>query len=284
MLDVQRTLNCGGQLLRLDQTRIMGILNINGDSFFAGSRQASVAAAVATAGRMLAEGADILDIGGMSSRPGAELIDPASEQERVLPVLEAIKAAHPECILSVDTVYAQTARRAVAAGAGIVNDISGGEIDPEMFAAIAELRVPYVLMHMKGQPKNMQQSPDYERDVVLEVYDYLAERNARLTTAGVHDVIVDPGFGFGKSLEDNYRLLDQLNAFHGFNRPVLAGLSRKSMIWKPLSTNPAGALNGTTALHVIAVQRGASILRVHDVKAAREVLTLLRQLAAVREL
>lgn len=277
MLEVQRTLNCGGQLLSLDHPRIMGVMNINTDSFYAGSRQSSVDEAVRTAGKMLADGADLLDIGGMSSRPGAELISAAEEQKRVLPIIAAIKAAHPEAIMSLDTVYASTARLAVKEGVGIINDISAGQIDPELLPAIPELKVPYVLMHMRGRPENMQQQTDYD-DLLVEVYDFLAQRNAALTAAGVNDVIVDPGFGFGKSLEDNYRLLNNLHLFNGFNRPVLAGISRKSMIWKALKSSPDRALNGTTALHVIAIQRGASILRVHDVAEAREVLTLMQLL------
>lgn len=279
MLDIQQTLNCGGQILALDQPRVMGILNINADSFYAGSRQASVAKALETAGKMLAEGADLLDIGGMSSRPGATIITAKEEQKRVLPVIAAIKSTYPMAILSLDTVYAETARLAVAEGVGIINDISAGQIDPELIAAVPELKVPYVLMHMRGRPKDMQQQTNYE-NLLGDIYDFLANKNAALTAAGVLDIIVDPGFGFGKNLEDNYRILNNLGIFRGFNRPVLAGLSRKSMIWKALNTTPAAALNGTSALHVIALQQGASILRVHDVKAAKEVIHLVQLLNA----
>lgn len=277
MLDPQMTLNCAGRLLTLDRPRLMGVLNVNADSFYAASRQADTKAAVATAGRMLAEGADILDVGGMSSRPGAEIISAAEEQRRVLPVIAAIKAAHPEAILSLDTVWADTARRAVAEGVGLVNDISAGQIDPELTAAIPELAVPYVLMHMRGRPADMQQRTEYE-DVLGEIYDFLARRHAELTAAGVKDVIIDPGFGFGKSLNDNYRLLNQLRSFTTFNRPVMVGISRKSMIWKALDGSPETALNGSTALHVVALRNGARILRVHDVAPAREVVTLLQLL------
>lgn len=273
MLDPQRTLNCGGQLLTLDRPRVMGILNFTPDSFYAGSRQVSVEMAVETAGRMLAEGADILDIGGMSSRPGAELISSKKERKRVIPVIAAIKAAYPEAIISIDTVYAETARAAVAEGAGMVNDVSAGSIDPELFDCLPELRVPYVLMHMRGQPKDMQQHTDYV-NLIPEIWDFLAEKNARLTAAGVNDIILDPGFGFGKTLEQNYELLKNLHAFRAMNRPVLAGISRKSMIWRALDTEPSEALNGTTALHVIALQQGAAILRVHDVREAVEVVKL----------
>ncbi len=253
----------------------MGILNITPDSFYAGSRRRGLAEALQRANEMLAAGAAIVDIGGMSSRPGADLIDPKTEQERILPVIEGIKEARPDCIISVDTIYADTARKAVAAGAGIINDISAGSLDPELFPCVAELGVPYVLMHMRGQPKNMQDNPQYD-DIVTEVWDFLAQKNVQLTALGVKDVILDPGFGFGKSMAQNYQLLHNLRAFGSFNRPVLAGISRKSMIWKALGITPETALNGSTALHVIALQAGASLLRVHDVREAVEVVRLLQ--------
>ncbi len=273
MLDPQLTLNCNGRLLTLDRPRIMGIINVNDDSFYAGSRHTSVEAALETAKKMLEAGADILDIGAMSTRPGAEIISATSEQQRLLPVLEAIKNAHPESIVSVDTVYADTARKAAVTGAGMINDVSAGSIDPELFPALAELRLPYVLMHMRGRPKDMQRDVRYD-DLLTDVYDFLAKRHAQLTGSGVNDVIIDPGFGFGKSVEDNYRLLANLGIFRAFNRPVLCGVSRKSMIWKALETDPARALNGTSVLHLKALQEGAAILRVHDVREAREVVRL----------
>lgn len=274
MLDPQQTLNCGGQLLTLDRPRVMGILNITPDSFYAGSRQSSTAIALENASKMLADGADIIDIGGMSSRPGAQLISTTEEQDRVLPVITAIRAAHPNCIMSIDTVYAATARAAVAAGAGIINDISAGQIDNALIPTLPELGVPYVLMHMQGQPEDMQHQTHYE-DIITEIWDFLAQKNSTLTKAGVQDIILDPGFGFGKSLAQNYQLLNHLHTFKSLNRPVLAGLSRKSMIWKALSTSPEKALNGTTALHVLALQQGAAILRVHDVREAVEVIKLM---------
>ncbi|MEM9835190.1 MAG: dihydropteroate synthase [Bacteroidota bacterium] len=273
MLTAQATLNCGGQLLTLDRPRVMGVLNITPDSFYAGSRQESVHSALLTATQMLADGADILDIGGMSSRPGADLITSAEEQARVLPVVAAIKEKFPEAIISIDTVYAATARAAVAEGAGIINDISAGSIDPALLEMLPELSVPYVLMHMRGTPKDMQKQTNYG-DVVTEIWDFLAQRNAQLTEAGVNDIILDPGFGFGKTIPQNYHLLNHLHAFRTINRPVLAGISRKSMIWRALEVEPAAALNGTTALHVIALQQGAAILRVHDIKPAVEVVKL----------
>lgn len=274
MFAKQQSLNCAGRLLSLQPAKVMGILNITPDSFYAGSRQNGLAEALERAKDMLDAGADILDIGGMSSRPGADLIDAKTEQDRILPIIAGIKAAHPDCIISVDTVYADTARRAVAAGAGMINDISAGSLDPELFPCVAELGVPYVLMHMRGQPKTMQAHTQYE-DIVAEVWDFLAEKNAALTRLGVKDVILDPGFGFGKSIAQNYQLLHNLQAFGSFNRPVLAGISRKSMIWKALGISPDTALNATTALHVIALQQGASLLRVHDVREAVEVVQLL---------
>jgi len=273
MLDPQQTLNCGGQLLTLDQPKVMGILNVTPDSFYEGSRVESVKAALKKADKMLADGADILDVGGMSSRPGAELISSETEQQRVIPVIKAIKDKYPDCLISIDTVYAATAHAAIEAGAGMINDISAGSIDPELWPALPVFRVPYVLMHMRGTPKDMQQQLDYE-DVVAEIWDQLAAKHVELTQSGVNDVIIDPGFGFGKSVEQNYKLLNSLQAFGTFNRPVLVGISRKSMIWKPLGITPAKALNGTTALHVIALQQGVAKPRVHDVREAVEVVQL----------
>ena len=274
MLDPQRTLNCGGQLLSLDRPLVMGIMNLTPDSFYAGSRQAGVEMAVETAGEMLADGASILDLGGMSSRPGAELISSKKERKRIIPAVAAIKAAYPSAVISVDTVYAATARAAVAEGAGMINDISAGSIDPELLECLPELNVPYVLMHMRGKPTNMQKKTKY-KDLIGEIWDFLAEKNAQLTAAGVNDIILDPGFGFGKSVKQNYKLLNNLHAFQTMNRPVLAGISRKSMIWRALDVEPSEALNGTTALHVIALQQGAAILRVHDVREAIEVVKLM---------
>lgn len=274
MLAQQQSLNCAGQLLSLKPAKVMGILNITPDSFYAGSRHNGLQQALESASRMLDAGAAILDIGGMSSRPGADLIDAKTEQDRVLPIIAAIKAAWPEAIISIDTVYADTARKAVAAGAGMINDISAGSLDPELFPCVAELGVPYVLMHMRGQPKTMQANTKYE-DIVTEVWDFLAEKNAMLTALGVKDLVIDPGFGFGKSIAQNYQLLHNLRAFGSFNRPVLAGISRKSMIWKALGISPDTALNASTALHLIALQQGASLLRVHDVREAVEVVQLL---------
>ncbi|MEM7571870.1 MAG: dihydropteroate synthase [Bacteroidota bacterium] len=273
MLDPQRTLNCGGRLLDLQQPRIMGILNLTPDSFYAGSRQQTLDQSLATAAQMLDEGADLLDLGAMSSRPGSQLISTTEEQDRLLPGLEAIAKAHPAAIISVDTVYAATAKAAVAAGARMINDISAGTIDPDLFSILPSLRVPYVLMHLRGTPATMQQQTDYQQ-LIPEMLDFLAQRLEILRKAGVRDVIIDPGFGFGKTVAQNYQILRQLGDFRLFDCPVLAGLSRKSMIWRPLGIDAERALNGSSALHMVALQQGAKILRVHDVAPAREVREL----------
>lgn len=278
MFPTQHTLNCRGRLLTLDRPRIMGILNITADSFYAGSRVPSVQAAVDVAGKMLEEGADILDVGGMSSRPGATVISPAEEAERIGPVITAIAAAYPNALISVDTIYGATARLAVAAGAGMINDISAGNLDEGMLPTVAELRVPYVLMHMQGRPENMRRETIYQ-DLLTDIWDFLAGKIAELRALGQIDILIDPGFGFGKTIEQNFTLLRNLHAFRTLGLPLLVGLSRKSMIWKTLNIEPAAALNGTTALHLVALQQGGRILRVHDVAPAREVVELFLQLS-----
>jgi dihydropteroate synthase len=225
---------------------------------------------------MLTEGAAILDVGGASTKPGAMLIETDEEKQRVLPIIAAIRKRFPEAWLSVDTYNAQTAKEAVAAGADIINDVSSGRFDEAMIKTVAELGVPYIAMHMQGTPETMQQDPSYE-DAVTEVFDYLRAVTDRCRKAGIKDIIVDPGFGFGKTVEHNFQLLNALNSFRMMGKPVLAGLSRKSMICKPLKVNPEHALNGTTALNMVALQQGASILRVHDVKEAVEVVKLFQQ-------
>lgn len=273
----QLSINCKGRLLTFGQPRIMGILNITPDSFYAGSRADNAAAWLARSEQMLQEGADILDIGGMSSRPGAAVIGLQEELDRVIPAIETIHRHFPEALLSVDTLRAAVAREAVAAGASIVNDISAGSLDADMYATVAELSVPYVLMHMKGRPETMQQQAQYGQ-VALEVLDFLAAELARLRALGVKDVIVDPGFGFGKTIAQNYALLRQLEVFHILEVPLLAGLSRKSMVYKVLGVTPEEALTGTSVLHWAALEKGAQLLRVHDVAAARQVITLWQQM------
>jgi dihydropteroate synthase len=278
MLHPQRTLNCKGRLLTLDRPLVMGILNLTPDSFFEGSRVQNGGDLLQRADRMLQEGADMLDIGGMSSRPGSEVISEEEELRRVLPAVEALHRHFPQAILSVDTVRASVARLAVETGASMVNDISAGRLDEAMYETVAALRVPYVLMHMQGTPQTMQQDPHYD-DVVVEILDFFIREMGKLRALGVHDIVLDPGFGFGKTLAHNYELLRGMQAFQILEAPVLAGLSRKSMITRLLGVSPGEALNGTTALHMAALQNGAKILRVHDVKEAVEVVKIYNQLA-----
>ncbi|MDX2066858.1 MAG: dihydropteroate synthase [Haliscomenobacter sp.] len=273
MLNPQSTLNCAGRLLDLSQPVIMGIINVTEDSFYAGSRFTALDVIVQQAEKMLSEGAQILDIGGMSSRPGATLISAEEEVERVAPVVEALAKRFPEAILSLDTIYGQSARVGAGLGVGIINDISAGRLDASMYPTVAELGLPYVLMHMQGHPGNMQRNPEY-KDVVTEVLDFFIVEVGKLRALGVKDIVLDPGFGFGKNLTHNYTLLKYLQVFQILDAPILAGLSRKSMIYRLLEIEPEAALNGTTALHMVALQQGAKILRVHDVKPAAEVIRL----------
>jgi dihydropteroate synthase len=273
MLNPARTLNCRGILVSLDQPLIMGILNATPDSFFDGGQYQILDKALNRVEEMLQQGATFIDIGGMSSRPGAEIIPVEEELKRVIPLIEAVQMRFPEALISVDTVRSQVAQAAVAAGASIVNDISSGQIDPKMYETVATLQVPYVMMHMQGTPKTMQAQPTYEQ-VVVDVLDFFVQEVGALRELGVHDIILDPGFGFGKSVSHNYELLANLSAFQVLDLPLLIGVSRKSMICKPLGINPPKALNGTSVLHLAALQQGASILRVHDVREASEVITL----------
>jgi len=270
----QSTLNCRGQLLDLSKPVVMGILNVTPDSFFDGGRYTDEVSILKQAEKMLAEGAAILDLGGASSRPGAAEVSEKEELERIIPVIEVIKSHFSEVIISIDTCRAGVAKAAVGAGASMVNDISGGQFDAKMFETVAGLGVPYILMHIQGTPDTMQQNPHYE-DVVTEVLDFFIEKIEKLRTLGVKDIVLDPGFGFGKTVEHNFQLLKNLHIFgSGTGLPVLAGISRKSMICKVLKVNPEHALNGTTALHIVALQQGAKILRAHDVREAVEVIKL----------
>lgn len=281
MFAVRRTLNCKGRLLSLERPVVMGILNTSPDSFYDGGRYQSLDAALHQTEQMLSEGAAIIDVGGMSSRPGAAQISIQEELRRVLPVIEAIAGRFPEAFISIDTVHAQTAREAVAAGACIVNDISAGRLTEGMYETVAELGVPYVLMHMQGRPETMQQQAQYD-DVVQEVLDFLIAEVGRLQAAGVKDILLDPGFGFGKTIEHNFQLLQNLHVLGILPYPVLAGVSRKSMIYRSLGIPPEEALNGTTALHIVALQQGALLLRVHDVAEAVQVVRLWEQLQSAQ--
>lgn len=267
-----QTLNLRGELLSLRQPLVMGILNATPDSFYAGSR-IGVKEVVSRAGQMLSEGAELLDVGGYSTRPGAEEVSSAEELDRVLPVVEAIVEAYPHARISVDTFRSSVARAAVEAGCVMVNDVSGGQLDEAMFDTVAELRVPYVLMHSRGNPKTMQQLTQYDH-LLFELLDFLAERVRSLRQKGCTDVVIDPGFGFAKTRAQNFYLLRNLQEFRLLGCPILAGLSRKSMIWKTLSSSPEASLNGTTALNMLALSNGASILRVHDVAPAIEAVQL----------
>lgn len=264
------TLNCKGKLLQLDKPVIMGIINATPDSFFKGNINDDI---LGIAAKMIADGATVLDIGGQSTKPNSNTISATQEMDRVLPVIEKIAAAFPQIILSVDTYFSTVAKAAITAGASIVNDVSAGNLDAEMIATVSQLNVPYVCMHMQGTPATMQQNPQYN-DVLKNVLGFFIHKIDECKNAGIKDVIIDPGFGFGKTIEHNYTLLKNLAAFLMLDKPILAGLSRKSMIYKPLNSTPKDALNGTSALNMLALQNGASILRVHDVKEANEVVQL----------
>ena len=267
------TLNAGGKLIDLSSPKVMGIINITPDSFFARSRKQGIEEALQQAENMLNDGAAFLDLGAYSSRPGAEDISGQEETDRLLPVVEAMVARFPNAILSIDTFRSQVAEAAIKAGAHIINDISGGQMDDDMFATVARLQVPYILMHMKGTPQTMVQKADYE-DVFAEVYDYFTGRYHQLRQMGVHDVIIDPGFGFAKKTEHSYKLMNSLEEFNRLRLPMLVGISRKRMIYGQLGITPDEALNGTTALNTIALTKGANILRVHDVKEAVEAVKI----------
>ena len=262
---------------------IMGILNVTPDSFFDGGINFSVEAAIESGLKMRSNGADIIDIGGASSRPGSVTISASEEWTRVEPVIKGLLDSAPDINISIDTYRAEVARKAVEAGAVLINDISAGSLDPELLYAAAEADVPYVLMHMSGRPETMQIDPCYS-DVVEEVKEWFKVKIAVLSEAGVKDVILDPGFGFGKRLEDNYSLLNNLGKFSELNLPILVGTSRKSMIYKALDCQPLEALNGTTATHAWALERGASLLRVHDVREAREVVVLHHHLCNLKSI
>ncbi len=276
-LPVNKTLNCNGTLLSLEKPIVMGILNVTPDSFFDGGKYSSNALILRQVEKMLNEGAAIIDIGGVSSKPGATFVAEAEEIARVLPVLEAINKEFSEAILSVDTWRASVAKASVEAGASIINDISGGQYDENLFETVGKLQVPFVLMHIKGTPETMQNKPSYE-NLKEEILSYFVEKIEKLRHFGVKDIILDVGFGFGKSIDDNYDLLKNLHVFNLLGLPQLVGISRKSMIYKYLDITPQEALSATSALHLAALQQGAKILRAHDVKEAAEVVKLFEKL------
>ena len=273
-----RTINVNGQLMELQSPQVMGILNITPDSFYAGSRKQTEADILSRTRQILDEGASIIDIGAYSSRPNAEHISPDEEMQRLRTALHLINRDFPDAVISIDTFRADVARMCVEEyGAAIINDISAGRMDEQMFTTIAQLGVPYIIMHMQGTPQDMQTNPHYE-NLLKEVFFYFSEKVQKLRDLGVKDIILDPGFGFGKTLEHNYQLMNHLEEFSVFDLPLLVGISRKSMIYKLLESTPEEALNGTSILNTIALLKGANFLRVHDVKAATEAIAIVQKM------
>ena len=270
-------INCKGHLIDLEHPKVMGILNLTPDSFYDGGKYKSAADIIKQVEKMLNEGATFIDIGAYSSRPKAKHISQEEELSRLLPVLELVMKEFPNALISIDTFRSHVADKAIASGACMVNDISGGALDEDMFATIAKLQVPYILMHMVGTPQTMQQNIQYE-NLIKDIIFYFSQKVFALRKLGVNDIILDPGFGFSKTLDQNYKLLQKLELFSGMNLPVLAGLSRKSMLYKLLDLDANRALNATTSVNTIALMKGASILRVHDVQEAMETITIFEKM------
>ena len=268
------TLNCKGRLILIDRPKVMGILNITPDSFYQGSRYTDLAAIERQAGKMINDGVNFIDIGGQSTRPGSTRISVDEELKRIIPAIEHLHLTFPELVISVDTFQAEVAKEAVDAGAHIINDVSGGVLDPEIISVAAEKNVPFICMHMKGSLDTMQDNANYE-NLTREILQYFIEKIKLIRKAGVNDIIIDPGFGFAKTIGHNFQLLHELELLHILECPLLVGLSRKSTIYKTLGISADEALNGTTVLNTIALLKGASILRVHDVKEAKQAITLL---------
>lgn len=272
------SLNLDGRIMDLSTPRVMGIINATPDSFYDGSRVPEPGQALEKAMEMIRQGADILDVGAVSTRPGSQEISESEELERLTPVLELLRKQFPDFPISVDTWRSGVARVVCDRfGIQLINDISAGTLDPDMFPTMARLGVPYIIMHMQGSPANMQDAPAYE-NVVDELLQFFAERVHKLRNLGLNDIVIDPGFGFGKTLEQNYALLGQFNAFRMLELPLMAGISRKSMIYNLLETEPGLALNGTTAAHMALLLKGARLLRVHDVQAAVETVKIFQQI------
>ncbi len=274
------TLNLRGTIMAFDQPKIMGILNVTKDSFYDGGRYSDVAAALLQVDKMVLEGVDIIDIGGQSTRPGAQQLAADEELSQILPVFMAIRTRYPALAVSIDTFYASVADKLLSCGADLINDVSGGDQDPSIIEVVASYQCPYILMHHQGTPADMQLNPRYH-NLLTDVFDYFVRKISFLHEMKIYDVVVDPGFGFGKTLEDNYQLLRHLSVFKQFNALVLAGISRKSMIYKLLEISPDTALSATSALHMVALQNGANILRAHDVQEAVQVRRLFEQLRKV---
>ena len=271
------TLNCNGKLVDISSPKVMGILNCTPDSFFDGGKYNNESDILQQVEKMLLEGATFIDVGAYSSRPGATHISEEEELQRIVPVIELLVKNFPEIIISVDTFRSNVAKETVEVGAAIINDISGGKMDSNMFKTVAELKVPYIMMHMLGTPQNMQKNPVYQ-DVTKELISFFAAQISKLHQLKVNDIIIDVGFGFGKTIEHNYQLLKDLALFKNLDAPILAGISRKSMLYKPLEITPQLALNATTSANTIALLNGANILRVHDVKEAMEAIKIVEQL------
>ncbi|MCB0387357.1 dihydropteroate synthase [Xanthomarina gelatinilytica] len=274
------TINCKGNLIDLSTPKVMGILNLTPDSFYDGGKYKNESDILSQVYIMLKSGATFVDIGAYSSRPNATHIEEAEELKRLLPIISLIIKEFPEILISIDTFRSQVAKHGIEAGAALINDISAGKLDENMLPTIATLKVPYIMMHMKGTPQTMQQQTDY-KNLMKDILFYFSERIAKAHALGIIDVIIDPGFGFAKTTEQNFELLKHLELLKTLDKAILTGLSRKSMIYKTLKNAPKDALNGTTVLNTVALQKGASILRVHDVKEAMECVTLLNQLKAV---
>ena len=271
------TINCKGTLVNLSTTKVMGIVNVTPDSFFDGGKLTNSNEIVLHVDKMLRDGATFIDLGGYSSKPGAEFVSEAEELNRVVPIVKLLVEKFPDILLSIDTFRSEVAKQAIEHGAALINDISAGQLDEKMLETVAKLQVPYIMMHMKGTPKTMQSLANYD-DLLKEMNFYFSERVAKARSFGLNDIIIDPGFGFAKTLEQNYELLQNLELLQFHDLPILAGISRKSMIYKTLETSPEHALNGTTFLHAFCLQKGANILRVHDVKEAVECVSLFRLL------
>jgi dihydropteroate synthase len=272
-------LACKGKTLPLSTPVVMGILNVTPDSFFDGGKYQSYSQMIDAAGLMIEDGAQIIDVGGYSTRPGADEVPVKEELKRVLPVIEKLRKDFPHVIISIDTFRAEVAEKAVSVGADMVNDVTGGQTDAYMYDTVAALQVPYILMHSRGTPKTMQQLNQYD-DLMIDLLNYFSHRISLLREKGIKDIIVDPGFGFAKNISQNFECLQKFHLLKALDCPLLAGLSRKSMIWKTLKITPNEALNGTTALHFYALQQGAHIIRAHDVKEALQTITLYTQLCS----
>jgi dihydropteroate synthase len=277
LFSTNKTLNLQGKLLDISLPKVMGILNVTPDSFYGGSRFAEPLAILKQVEKMITEGADFIDVGGYSSRPNATDVSEQEELERILPAIQSIQKEFPNIIISIDTFRSEVAKQAVLNGASMINDISSGELDIKMLETVATLKVPYIAMHLRGTPQTMNQLATYE-NLVKDITDYFHKKINQLHNLGIKDVIIDPGFGFAKTVEQNFELLNHLDYLQILGKPMLVGLSRKSMIWRTLNTSADHALNGTTALNTVALLKGASILRVHDVKEANETIKLLSAL------